>query len=146
MQWYLISSLNDTEISNNTKCNILYVDNFISGDPDMIRAGVHFLIGIKVNPQISGVSAPVLWEADSRRELEEQNILRKCQWMIKRRRRWDRKGKSSNTCLDNTWEKTRSKRKIGWRKLYISGQLLESVGQATAMISHSRCPHVAEIN
>ena len=42
----------------------------------MIRARCSFLIGIKVNPQISGVSAHVLWEAESRRELEEQNILR----------------------------------------------------------------------
>ena len=31
-------------------------------------------------------------------------------------------------------------------EIHISGQLLENVGQATAMISHSRCPHVAEIN
>ena len=37
---------------------------------------MHSLIGIKVNPQISDLSAHVLWEADSRRELEEQTILR----------------------------------------------------------------------
>ena len=46
--------------------------------------------------------------------------------MIKRRS-WDRKGKSSNTCLDDTWERSKVKEEDRWEEIHTSGQLLESV-------------------